>query len=47
LTGYGVVRVLPTTFLINPDGLFQHRFEGPITAQDIINDDRTLSPTMM
>jgi thiol-disulfide isomerase/thioredoxin len=35
LTGYGEVRVLPTTFLINPEGLFQHRFEGPITAQDI------------
>ena len=38
LTGYGEVRVLPTTFLINPEGLFQHRFEGPITAQDI-NDE--------
>ena len=38
LTGYGEVRVLPTTFLINPEGLFQHRFEGPITAQDIINE---------
>ena len=38
LTGYGQVRVLPTTFLINPEGLFQHRFEGPITAQDIINE---------
>jgi thiol-disulfide isomerase/thioredoxin len=37
LTGYGEVRVLPTTFLINPEGLFQHRFEGPITAQDIVN----------
>ena len=35
LTGYGEVRVLPTTFLINPEGLFQHRFEGPVTAQDI------------
>ena len=35
LTGYGEVRVLPTTFLINPEGLFQHRFEGPINAQDI------------
>ena len=38
LTGYGQVRVLPTTFLINPDGLFLHRFEGPITAQDIITE---------
>jgi thiol-disulfide isomerase/thioredoxin len=38
LTGYGEVRVLPTTFLINPDGLFQHRFEGPITAQDIAHE---------
>jgi thiol-disulfide isomerase/thioredoxin len=37
-TGYGEVRVLPTTFLINPEGLFQHRFEGPITAQDIANE---------
>ena len=38
LTGYGEVRVLPTTFLIDPDGLFQHRFEGPITAQDIVRE---------
>ena len=38
LTGYGEVRVLPTTFLIHPDGLFRHRFEGPITAQDIVNE---------
>ena len=38
LTGYGQVRVLPTTFLINSDGLFQHRFEGPITALDIITE---------
>ncbi len=37
-TGYGEVRVLPTTFLINPEGLFQHRFEGPITAQDILTE---------
>jgi hypothetical protein len=35
LTGYGEVRLLPTTFLINPGGLFQHRFEGPTTAQNI------------
>jgi len=36
LTGYGEVNVLPTTFVIDPDGLFQHRFEGPITADDIV-----------
>lgn len=36
LTGYGEVRVLPTTFLVNPDGLFQRRFEGPITARDLV-----------
>ena len=30
--------MLPTTFLINPEGLFQHRFEGPITAQDITDE---------
>jgi thiol-disulfide isomerase/thioredoxin len=35
-TDYGEVRALPTTFLINPDGLFQHRFEGPITAENIL-----------
>jgi thiol-disulfide isomerase/thioredoxin len=35
LTGYGQVSVLPTTFVIDPDGLFFHRFEGPITAQNI------------
>ena len=38
LTGYGEVCVLPTSFLINPEGLFQHRFEGPITAQDITHE---------
>ena len=38
LTGYGEVRVLPTTFIIDPDGLFRHRFEGPITAADIVNE---------
>ena len=33
LTGYGEVNVLPTTFVINPEGLFHYRFEGPRTAQ--------------
>ena len=37
LTGYGEVKGLPTTFVINPDGLFHHRFEGPITAQHIVD----------
>ena len=32
LTGYGEVRLLPTTFIINPEGEFQQRFEGPVTA---------------
>ena len=36
LTGYGEVNVLPTTFIIDPQGLFWHRFEGPITADDIV-----------
>ncbi len=36
LTGYGEVTVLPTTFIIDPQGLFRHRFEGPITAADIV-----------
>jgi peroxiredoxin len=35
LTGYGNVTVLPTTFIIDPEGLFFHRFEGPVTARDI------------
>ena len=35
LTGFGTVRVLPTTFVIDTDGLFLHRFEGPITRQDL------------
>ena len=34
-TGYGQVTVLPTTFVIDREGLFLHRFEGPITAADI------------
>ncbi|MCP4387160.1 MAG: TlpA family protein disulfide reductase [Gammaproteobacteria bacterium] len=37
LTGFGDVTVLPTTFVIDRDGLFFHRFEGPITAQDIVD----------
>ena len=37
LTGYGEVNVLPTTFVINPEGLFHYRFEGPITAQHIVD----------
>ena len=35
LTGYGEVRVLPTTFLVDPQGLFHRRFEGPVTAQQL------------
>lgn len=35
LTGFGTVTVLPTTFVIDTNGLFFHRFEGPITRQDI------------
>ena len=26
---------LPTTFVVNPEGLFHYRFEGPITAQHL------------
>lgn len=37
LTGYGSVTVLPTTFVIDRNGLFFHRFEGPINAQDIVD----------
>ena len=37
LTGYGKVRVLPTTFVIDPEGRFYHRFEGPITSHDIVD----------
>ncbi len=36
LTGYGPVRVLPTTFVIDPEGRFHHKFEGPITSQDLV-----------
>jgi len=35
-TGFGMVNVLPTTFIIDRDGKFLHRFEGPITEQDIV-----------
>ncbi len=35
LTGFGTVTVIPTTFVIDANGLFVHRFEGPITAQDL------------
>ena len=34
-TGYGAVKVLPTTFIIDQEGKFFHRFEGPITENDI------------
>ena len=36
-TEYGSVTVLPTTFVIDPQGLFFHRFEGPVTASDIVD----------
>lgn len=36
LTGFGEVRVLPTTFIVDPEGLFFRRFEGPINARDIV-----------
>ena len=36
LTGFGTVRVLPTTFIIDPAGKFHHRFEGPIKADDLL-----------
>lgn len=35
LTGFGSVTVLPTIFVIDTDGLFFHRFEGPVSRQDI------------
>jgi len=35
-TGYGQVKVLPTTFVIDPEGNFYRRFEGPITASDLL-----------
>ena len=34
-TGYGPVRVLPSTFVIDPEGLFHQKFEGPISAHDL------------
>ena len=33
-TGYGQVRVLPTTFIINKEGKFHRKFEEPVTAMD-------------
>lgn len=36
-TGYGQVTVLPTTFIIDREGLFMRRFEGPISAADLEN----------
>jgi thiol-disulfide isomerase/thioredoxin len=40
-TGYGKVRVLPTTLVVDPGGELHHRFEGPITAADLrrVTDD--------
>ena len=32
VTPYGTVRALPTTFVIDPEGKFVRKFEGPITA---------------
>ena len=34
-TGYGNVRVLPTTFVIDPQGKFHYKFEKPITAREL------------
>ena len=39
-TGYGTVKVLPTTFVIDPEGRFHYKFEQPIKAQDL---ERVLS----
>ena len=39
-TGFGAVRVLPTTFVIDPEGNFHQRFEGPIKAAHL---ERTIS----
>lgn len=44
LTGFGSVTVLPTTFVIDPEGLFLHRFEGPINAFQISNLIATYKP---
>ncbi len=33
--GFDVPRGLPTTYLVNPEGLVAHRFVGPITGKDI------------
>lgn len=37
VAGYGIetIGVLPTTFIIDANGLILHRFEGLITAQDV------------
>jgi thiol-disulfide isomerase/thioredoxin len=32
VTPFGTVKVLPTTFVIDPAGEFVRRFEGPVTA---------------
>ena len=35
-TGYGEVTGLPTTFVIDPEGNFLRKFEGPIGADDLV-----------
>lgn len=35
VTPFGNIRVLPTTFLIDPNGQFYRRIEGPVTAQQL------------
>lgn len=35
VTPYGTVRVLPTTFVVDPDGELARKFEGPVTAAQL------------
>jgi peroxiredoxin len=44
VTPFGRVKVLPTTFVIDPAGEFARRFEGPVTAAQLERAIASSSP---
>lgn len=40
VTNYGGVEGIPTTFLIDPDGIIRHKWVGPITEDDFLEQGK-------
>ena len=45
VTPFGRIKVLPTTFVIDPAGKFARRFEGPVTAAQLEQAIASSSPS--